>query len=87
MIIGDGGACFVVEALESAKKRGAKIYGEIVGFHANMEGDHILTPTCEGKGIFKSIYWALKEAGIQNNKVDVFNAHAGSTPKGDDSEA
>jgi len=52
-----------------------------------MEGEHILTPTSEGRGIFKAIYYALKEAGVANDKVDAFNAHAGSAPKGDDSEA
>lgn len=77
----------VLESLESAKRRGAKIYCEIAGFHTNMEGQHILTPTSEGLGIFKSVYYALKEAGIKSNEVDAFNAHAGSTPKGDDSEA
>lgn len=87
LILGDGGAALVIESLESAQRRGAKIYCEIAGYHSNMEGEHILTPTTEGKGIFKSIYYALKEAGIKNNEVDAFNAHAGSTPKGDDAEA
>ena len=87
LVLGDGGATMVFESLESAQRRGAKIYCEIVGFHNNIEGEHMLTPTVEGKGIFKSIYFALKEAGIKNNEVDAFNAHAGSTPKGDDSEA
>ena len=52
-----------------------------------MEGEHILTPTEEGRGIFKSLYYAIKESGLKNNEIDAVNAHAGSTPKGDDSEA
>lgn len=64
---GDGGACLVLESLESALNRKAKIYCEILGYHSNMEGGHILTPTENGTGIFKSIYYALKEAGVRND--------------------
>ena len=84
---GEGGACLIVESLESAKKRGSKIYGEIVGYHSNNEAYHLSNPSPDGIGIMKCMLAAVKEAGIKNTEIDIVHTHATSTPAGDGSEA
>lgn len=83
----DGGAILILEKLESALERGAKIYCEIGGYSMNTDAFHILRPTDNGIGLFKAIQNALVEAGVTPSEIDSVNSHATSTPAGDISEA
>ncbi len=85
LIPSGGGATVILESLESAQKRGAKILGEVVGYGFSSNGAHISNPTVEGPS--RSLIRALKDAGINPLEVDYINAHATSTPAGDASEA
>lgn len=80
-----GAATVILESLESAQKRGAKILGEVIGYGFSSNGSHISNPTVEGP--LKSLEKALTDAGIQPGDVDYINAHATSTKAGDTSEA
>jgi 3-oxoacyl-[acyl-carrier-protein] synthase I len=80
-----GAATVILESLESAKKRGATILGEVIGYGFSSNGSHISNPTVEGPII--SLERALKDAGLQPGDVDYINAHATSTKAGDASEA
>ena len=80
-----GGATLVIESLESAKKRGAKILGEIVGYGFSSNGDHISVPNVEGP--VRSLEKCLKESILDAAGIDYVNAHATSTPVGDGNEA
>ncbi len=80
-----GGATVILESLESAQKRGAVILGEVVGYGFSSNGAHISNPTVDGPS--RSLYMALKDAGLQSADIDYINAHATSTPAGDSSEA
>jgi 3-oxoacyl-[acyl-carrier-protein] synthase I len=80
-----GAATVILESLDSARKRGAKILGEVIGYGFSSNGSHISNPTVEGP--LKSLEKALKDAGIQPGEVDYINAHATSTKAGDTSEA
>ncbi len=80
-----GAASVILESLESAKRRGANILGEVIGYGFSSNGSHISNPTVEGPA--KSLEKALKDAGIQPGEVDYINAHATSTKAGDSSEA
>jgi len=80
-----GGATVILESLESALKRGAPIYGEVIGYGFSSNGGHISNPTVDGPA--RSIAMSLKDANIQANVIDYINAHATSTPVGDSSEA
>ncbi len=80
-----GGATVILESLESAIKRGANIFGEVVGYGFSSNGGHISNPTVDGP--VRSLNMALKDAGIRSSEVDYINAHATSTPAGDSSEA
>jgi 3-oxoacyl-[acyl-carrier-protein] synthase-1 len=80
-----GAATVILESLESAQKRGAKILGEIVGYGFSSNGGHISNPTVDGP--VRSLYMALKDAGLTPADIDYINAHATSTPAGDASEA
>jgi 3-oxoacyl-[acyl-carrier-protein] synthase-1 len=80
-----GGATVILENYESAKKRGAPILGEIIGYGFSSNGDHISVPNLEGPVI--SLKMALKDAGIKASDVAYINAHATSTPVGDSKEA
>jgi 3-oxoacyl-[acyl-carrier-protein] synthase-1 len=80
-----GAATVILESLESAQKRGAKILGEIVGYGFSSNGGHISNPTVDGPA--RSLYMALKDAGMTPADIDYINAHATSTPAGDASEA
>ncbi len=85
LIPSGGAATVILESYESAKKRGAKIVGEIVGYGFSSNGAHISNPTVDGP--VKALSMALKDAGMQAVDVDYINAHATSTPAGDASEA
>ncbi|MEQ1554647.1 MAG: beta-ketoacyl-[acyl-carrier-protein] synthase family protein [Ferruginibacter sp.] len=85
LIPSGGGATVILESLESALKRGATILAEVVGYGFSSNGAHISNPTVEGPS--RSLFRALKDAGLQPKDIDYINAHATSTPAGDASEA
>lgn len=80
-----GGATLIVESYESAKKRGANIIAEIVGYGFSSNGDHISTPNVEGPS--RAMQRALDDAQMTADQIDYVNAHATSTPVGDANEA
>lgn len=85
LIPSGGAATVVLESLESAEKRGAKILGEVIGYGFSSNGEHISNPTVSGP--VRSLRMALKDAGLQAEAIDYVNAHATSTQAGDSSEA
>ncbi|MDG2081650.1 MAG: beta-ketoacyl-[acyl-carrier-protein] synthase family protein [Bacteroidales bacterium] len=80
-----GGATVILESYESAKKRGAKIIAEVTGYGFASNGEHISIPNVEGP--VRSLERALKDAKINPKEIDYLNAHATSTPVGDENEA
>jgi 3-oxoacyl-[acyl-carrier-protein] synthase-1 len=80
-----GAATVILESYESAVKRGAPIFGEIIGYGFSSNGEHISMPNVEGP--VKAMQKALSDAGIKSGEVDYINAHATSTPAGDSNEA
>lgn len=85
LIPSGGAATVIIESLESANKRGAKILGEVIGYGFSSNGGHISNPTVDGP--VRSLMMSLKDADINTDEVDYINAHATSTPQGDASEA
>ncbi|HQW83746.1 MAG TPA: beta-ketoacyl-[acyl-carrier-protein] synthase family protein [Ferruginibacter sp.] len=85
LIPSGGAATVILETLESAQKRGAKILGEVIGYGFSSNGGHISNQTVDGP--VRSLHRAIQDAGIQAKEVDYINAHATSTPAGDSSEA
>jgi 3-oxoacyl-[acyl-carrier-protein] synthase II len=82
-VLGEGAGGLILEEYEFAKKRGAKIYGEIVGGGMTSDAYHITAPHPEGLGIIKVMEQALAEAGLKPSDVDYINTHGTSTPLGD----
>jgi len=80
-VIGEGAGSLVIESYEAAKQRGAKIYGELIGFGESGDASHITTPAAEGEGAYRAIKAALNMAG--DPKVDYINAHGTSTKYND----
>jgi 3-oxoacyl-[acyl-carrier-protein] synthase-1 len=80
-----GAATLILENYETAKKRGAHILGEVVGYGFSSNGDHITVPNVEGPAA--SLSMSLKQAGLSAKDIDYINAHATSTPVGDKMEA
>lgn len=80
-----GAATLVLESLDSARRRGAPIYGEIVGYGFSSNGDHISNPNSAGQS--RSLTMSLAQAGLKPTDIDYINAHATSTPVGDATEA
>lgn len=86
-VMSDGAGVLILERLETAIERGARIYCEVGGFSMNTDAFHILRPTDNGIGLFKAIKNALVEAEVTPSMIDSVNSHATSTPAGDSSEA
>jgi 3-oxoacyl-[acyl-carrier-protein] synthase II len=86
-VLGDGAGIMVLEEYEHAKKRGAKIYAEVVGFGMSSDAYHMTSPPEDGAGAALSMENALRDAGISAAKVGYINAHGTSTPAGDRAEA
>ncbi|NOR16546.1 beta-ketoacyl-ACP synthase II [candidate division WOR-3 bacterium] len=86
-IMAEGAATLILEELEFARKRGAKIYGEIVGFGATGDGYHITAPAPEGEGARRSMERAIKEAGCRKDEINYVNTHGTSTELNDKFEA
>jgi len=86
-VLGEGGGVIIIESLEHAKQRGARIYAELAGQGLTSDGYHIAAPDPEGAGVTRAIQFALDDAGVDLSEVVHLNAHATSTPAGDVAEA
>lgn len=82
-VMGEGAGIIVMETLESALERGAKIYGEVVGYGATGDAYHVTAPAVDGEGAARAMEMALKDAGVSPDEVGYINAHGTSTDMND----
>jgi 3-oxoacyl-[acyl-carrier-protein] synthase II len=81
--MGEGAGTLIIEELEHAKKRNAKIYAEVIGYASTCDATHITGPDPEGNGAKDSMLFALEDGSVNPNEVDYINAHGTSTPLND----
>lgn len=86
-VIGEGGGALILEDFEHAKKRGARIYGEVLGYGASADAHHMTAPAPDGEGAARCMELALSRAKLDPTKIGYINAHGTSTPMGDDCES
>ncbi len=82
-VFGEGAGAMVLETLERAVKRGARIYAEVVGMASSSDAYHVAAPDPDGQGAANAMKWALEDGGVDPEQIDYINAHGSSTPAND----
>ena len=82
-VLGEGGAVFIVESLEHALERDARIYAEVLGYASSSDAWHVAAPNPEGAGAQRAMQWTLDEAKVNRSEIEYINAHGSSTPAND----
>jgi 3-oxoacyl-(acyl-carrier-protein) synthase len=85
-VTAEGGVVMVLERLDKALDRGARIYAEVLGYSANSDAFHVAIPNPDGAGAIRVMRWALQDAGVSPDEIDYINTHGPGTPVGDASE-